>query len=208
MGGAQPPARGPRAVPRPRVHLHARHRRGALGHGLGRAHVRRHRALHRLPRRGQRRDRAQALRGEDPRAGRVRLPHRAAEPQPARRALRVRGAQRPAHASADGAALHRPRPLQDGERPARPRHGRQAAEADRHAPHAPGARHGHGVPPRRRRVPRAAARGRRARERRAHRARDPGRALQALHHRRLRAHRDALHRHQLPSRRRQRACRC
>ena len=82
-GGGRVPGgdRGARAVPRLHLPLHPARRHAPLPAHQRRAGVRRRRRVLRLPRRRPRRDAGQGGRGKGPRAGALRQPDRAAEPQ-------------------------------------------------------------------------------------------------------------------------------
>ena len=85
-----------------------------------RAGARRRRRARRLPRHRRRRHRAQAGRGAHRVPRHARRAHRAAQPHAARRPRRPGDPRRGAQPLAARAAVHRPRPLQAGERLARP----------------------------------------------------------------------------------------
>ncbi len=110
------------------------------------------------------------------RRGRPGAPAAPRAPRPAHRPAQSRAAARSGHPGAGsrtqarpegGADVHRPRPLQGGQRHAGPRHRRRAAVPRGRRVHAHPARARHGVPPGRRRVRHRAARRRLGGERRA-----------------------------------------
>ena len=74
-----------------------------------------------------RRDRSQGGRSPAPLAGLSRLPHRARQPLPVQRRARARAAGVDAAGNQPGGAVHRPRPLQAGQRLLRPRQWRRGA---------------------------------------------------------------------------------
>ena len=153
---------------------HAGGRGGAGGHAEG------------APRRPGR-----ALRGRCPGGSGDRPP----KPARVRRELRAGGGARAARRSCADPAARRPRPLQDGQRPARPSARRRRAAPRRRDPARLEPAHRPGRPGRRRGVRRPAPRQRRARRahrRRAHAPRDPrrlrrgpGAAHDQLRHRKL-----------------------
>ena len=138
---ARPLDRGARPAPGPLHH----HRRPAGPRGDGRGLLRRVRP-------------AAADRGHDP-PGPPRPAHRPAQPRPAARPGRARPADVAPAQHPHRAALRRPRRLQAGQRPVRPRRRRRGADRRRRPADRLRAAERHRGPARRRRV-RAAARGR------------------------------------------------
>ena len=183
-----------------RAHRGAARTPGACSAAFSRQARRLHRARRQLRGRGRQhprgRDRAPGRRGRDAAPRAARRAHRPAEPQPLRRPP---GAGARARAPAPGLArsdpVHRRRPLQAGQRLARPPGRRRAPDRRRHAPARGGAPDRHGRALRRRRV-RPAARGDRERARRDRDGRADRRQLRAAVRARLGlAVRHRQHRH-------------
>ena len=116
--------------------------------------------------------------------GPARRAHRPPQPNSLPRPHRAGAAAVAARARARRRAADRPRPLQGGQRHARPPEGRPAPQGHRHAPGSDPARERHHRPSRRRRVRRAPADARQHGRRRGGRREDPRHPRGGLPHRR------------------------
>ena len=126
-----------------------------------------------LPRGGRRLQAAAPARRREQAPGAARRAHRAAQPDALPRPHRAGAPAVAPRAGARRRAADRPRPLQGGQRHARPPEGRPPPQGHRRAPAGDAARQRHDRPPRRRRVRRAAADARQRRRGGVRRREDP-----------------------------------